>query len=76
MPTKSDVPTFKPIWNWNALPTRLIIKIRIPPKMEFVVNFKIAFIGIENTFPIIHKPIMQTKMIIVVEKSKFYHHTF
>lgn len=76
IPTKMEVPTFNPIWNEKAPPIKLIIKIRIPPKIEFAINLKIAFNGIENIFPTTHRPTIQPKIIITVEKSKFYHHTF
>ncbi len=67
---------FNPTWKPKALPTKLIIKINNPPKTEFTINLKIAFNGIENIFPTIHRAIIQPKIIINVEKSKFYHHTF
>lgn len=73
IPTKMEVPIFNPIWNEKALPIRFITKIRIPPKTEFAINLKIAFNGIENIFPTIHSPITHPKIIITVEKSKFYH---
>lgn len=76
MPTKREVPTLSPIWNEKAPPIRLIIKMRSPPRMEFITNLKIAFNGIENIFPTIHKPIIHPIIIITVEKSKFYHPTF
>lgn len=65
-PTTNEVSTFNPIWNWNALPIKLIIKIISPPKIEFIMSLKIAFIGIENIFPIIHNPIIQPKIINTV----------
>lgn len=76
MPTKIEVPIFKPIWNEKALPIRFMTKIKIPPKTEFAISLKIALSGIENIFPITHKPTMHPIIIIIVEKSKFYHHTF
>ncbi len=75
MPTKIEVPIFNPMWNEKVPPIRFMIKISIPPKIEFAINLKTAFNGIENIFPIIHNPIIQLKIIITVEKSKFYHHT-
>lgn len=65
-----------PIWKLKAPPIKLIIKINNPPKTELAISFKIAFRGTENIFPKIHKPIIQIKIVITVEKSKFYHHTF
>ena len=71
-----EVPTFSPIWNEKALPIRFMMKINIPPKIEFAINLKTALSGIENNFPTIHNPTIQPKIIKTVEKSKFYHHTF
>lgn len=53
-----------------------MMKINIPPKIEFAINLKTALSGIENNFPTIHNPTIQPKIIKTVEKSKFYHHTF
>lgn len=76
IPTRIEVPTFNPMWNEKAPPIKFITKMRSPPKTEFTINLKIALRGIENSFPTIHKPMMQPIIIITVEKSKFYHHTF
>lgn len=51
-----------------------MIKMNMPPKIEFAINLKTALSGMENTFPTIHNPIIQPKIIQTVEKSKFYHH--
>lgn len=76
MPTKIEVPIFNPIWNPKVPPIKLITKIKIPPKTELAINLKIALRGIENTFPAIHNPTIQPKIIKTVEMSKSYHHTF
>ncbi len=75
-PTKIAVAIFKPIWKPKVLPTKLMKKIRIPPKIEFTINFIIAFKGMEKTFPTIHKTIIHAKIVKPLEKSKFYHHSF
>lgn len=75
IPTTNDVTTLSPMWKENAFPIKLMIKIKIPPKIEFNINFKIAFSGIENTFPITQKIIIHPKIITIFETSKFYHHT-
>lgn len=75
IPTNNAVPILRPIWNSNALPTKLIKNIINPPKIELATNLKIALNGIENTFPIIHSIAIHPKIIIAEEKSKFYHPT-
>jgi len=44
--------------------------------MEFTINLKIAFIGMENTFPIIQKTIIHAIIVNITDMSKFYHHSF
>ena len=58
------------------LPIKLMTKIRMPPKIEFPINFPIAFNGIEKNFPSSHKPITQPIIIKILEMSKFYHLPF
>lgn len=48
----------------------LIIKMRRPPKIEFPINLKIAFNGIENIFPITTKQTIHPIITKVFENSK------
>ena len=42
-------------------------------KTELNMNLKIAFTGIENTLPTIHKATIHPIITKILEKSKFYH---
>lgn len=75
-PTNKDVPTLMPIWKPHIEPTKFIINISKAPKTEFIISLIIAFNGTANILPIIHKTIIQLKIIKILEKSNFYHHTF
>jgi len=50
-----------PIWNPKFAPIPLIRIIKIPPKMEFKINFMILFNGNINILPKINKKIIQAK---------------
>ena len=50
-----------------------MINISSPPKTELNMNLKIAFTGIENIFPTIHKAIIHPIITKILEKSKLYH---
>ena len=76
IPTKIAVPAFKPIWKFQMLPIKLMIKIRNPPKTELIASFPIAFSGIEKILPMIYSAIMQPMIIKILEMSKFYHLPF
>ena len=45
-----------------------------PPKTELNMNLKIAFTGIENIPPTIHKTTIHPIITKILEKSKLYHH--
>ena len=70
-PTIIAVKRFKPMWNPKFIPTRFIIYIRIPPKTEFITNFKILLSGMINILPNINKKIIHAKNVITVFKSIF-----
>lgn len=72
MPIIIDVTMFKPICIPNEIPTLLIIKISIPPKIELKTNFKtlnsfilkiIPIIIIANTHPEIVAKLFTSKII-------------
>lgn len=76
MPTKIDVPIFKPIWNPNVAPIILITYINIPPRTEFNSNLAIFFIGTIKIFPKINITIIQAKKAIIELMSKSKSPTF
>lgn len=61
MPTITAVNIFNPIWKFQIPPIKLIINIKIPPNIEFPINFNIAFNGIEKISPIIKRKNIQAK---------------
>lgn len=75
IPTKMEVPMFSPIWNPNVAPTRLIIYIKTPPKIELIANLKIFFSGNIKILPIINNMMIQAKKVMIVFVSKFNHLT-
>ena len=58
------------------LPIKLMIKMRMPPTIEFPINLPIAFKGIEKNLPTSHNPTTQPMIIKILEMSKFYHLPF
>lgn len=76
IPTKIEVPIFSPIWNWNATPTKLIIYIKTPPKIELITSFNIFFNGNIKILPTKNNIIIQAKKVMIVSVPKFNHPTF
>lgn len=76
IPTKIEVPIFSPIWNWNAAPTKLIIYIKAPPKIELITSFNIFFNGNIKILPTTNNIIIQAKKVMIVSVPKFNHLTF
>ena len=63
---------FNPIWNPKLLPTKLIKKIQIPPKIELKINFNIFFIGKIKILPIIKIKQIHAKYVIIFMPIKFF----
>lgn len=76
IPTKIEVPIFRPIWNPNAAPTKLIIYIKAPPKIELITSFNIFFNGNIKILPTINNMIIHTKKVMIVFVSNFNHLSF
>ena len=70
-PTITAVNKLSPIWNPKFIPTRFIIYINTPPKIELKTNFKILFNGHINILPNINRKIIHAKKVITVLKSIF-----
>ena len=71
IPTKIEVIKFNPIWKLKNDPIRLIINIVNPPKIEFITNLNIVFIGMINILPNINKKKIQAIYVIIYLKSTF-----
>ncbi len=50
-PTKTAVIMFNPMWKFQILPIKFIINIKMPPNIEFNINFNIFLIGTINNLP-------------------------
>lgn len=69
-PEKIAVPKFRPKWKLKDSPIILTMYIKNPPRMEFISNFIIFFIGKKNSLPTINIIIKQAKYIITAFPSK------
>lgn len=70
IPTVIEVIIFNPIWKFKNPPIKLIIRIIIPPSIEFIINFNIVFSGTINTFPAINKKNRHATKAITLLYSK------
>lgn len=70
------VKIFNPIWNWKLAPIRFIMKIIIPPNIEFNINFSSFFIGIINILPNMKIKHIHAKYVIILLSIAYHSFPF